>query len=73
MSATDDFKKHSDDLIARLKSGKPIEMSEETRQLAERVVAYQATQQNLSEAEIAKWAKGLVDSMYGKGIDSKGE
>ena len=73
MSPNDDFKKNCDDLLDRLKSGKPLEMSEETRALAKEVVAYQATQQNLSLDEIKAWATGLIDSMYGKDVDSNGE
>jgi hypothetical protein len=72
MNSSDDFEKHSDDLIARLNDGKPIEMSDEVRALAEQVIAYQATQQNLSEEEMVAWAKALVASMYGKDVDSTG-
>jgi hypothetical protein len=56
-----DYAKRMDELLEQLNSGKPIEMSPETRRLAEEVVKQQKEREN---ENIEEWAKNLVDSMY---------
>lgn len=57
----EDYARRTEELLAQLKSGKPLEMSPETRRLAEEVVKQQKEREN---EDIEEWAKNLVDSMY---------
>jgi hypothetical protein len=68
MSAIDDFEKRSRELFKQLKSDKPLEFSEETRRLARLAIEKRQRELNkkMTPGEIEAWAKGLVDSMYGK-------
>jgi hypothetical protein len=67
MSAIDDYEKRSNELFEQLKSGKPLEYSEETRRLAKLVIEKRDRERNkkMTRAEIEAWAENLVKSMYG--------
>ena len=58
------FEKEMAAMLDQIQSGKPLEMSEETRKLASQVVEQQKNQKPLSQSEIKAWAEKLVASTH---------
>lgn len=67
-NSLEEFEKNSAQLLHDIASDKPIECSQEVRELARQVVAEQEEELKhpLTDKQIQQWARNLVKSIYGE-------